>query len=96
MPNVLTEPKRSLIRQRFDSNQRSEPLNGGGFGVGSYSPRLHLMHIELYPSISRHFQDKQNESEEEMIVSSEPLNKDSRRDVTPNTMLVLDRRKAPL
>ncbi len=70
---------------RFSDAQNEKPLS------------LHLLHGELYPPISRHFQDKQNEAEEAMIVSSEPLNKDPRwQDVPPNTMLVLDRRKAPM
>jgi glutamine amidotransferase len=37
---LLTEPSHSLIRQSFQSAEREEPLNGDGFGVGWYSPRL--------------------------------------------------------
>jgi glutamine amidotransferase len=37
---LLTEPDHSLIRQSFQSSEREEPLNGDGFGVGWYSPRL--------------------------------------------------------
>jgi predicted glutamine amidotransferase len=37
---LLTEPSHSLIRQSFQASEREEPLNGDGFGVGWYSPRL--------------------------------------------------------
>lgn len=37
---LLTEPAHSLIHQSFHSEERSEPLNGDGFGVGWYAPRL--------------------------------------------------------
>ena len=40
LASLLTEPSHSLIRQSFQSEERSEPLNGDGFGVGWYSPRL--------------------------------------------------------
>jgi predicted glutamine amidotransferase len=40
LASLLTEPSHSLIRQSFESAERSEPLNGDGFGVGWYSPRL--------------------------------------------------------
>jgi predicted glutamine amidotransferase len=40
LASLLTEPSHSLIRQSFESSERSEPLNGDGFGVGWYSPRL--------------------------------------------------------
>lgn len=33
---LLTEPAHSLIHQSFHSHERSEPLNGDGFGVGWY------------------------------------------------------------
>ena len=33
---LLTEPVHSLIHQSFHSHERSEPLNGDGFGVGWY------------------------------------------------------------
>ena len=38
--SLLTEPTHSLIHQSFHSEERSEPLNGDGFGVGWYAPRL--------------------------------------------------------
>ncbi len=40
LASLLTEPSHSLIRQSFQSEEREEPLNGDGFGVGWYSPRL--------------------------------------------------------
>ncbi len=40
LSTLLTEPRHSLIHQSFHSEERSEPLNGDGFGVGWYAPRL--------------------------------------------------------
>ncbi|HUF74776.1 MAG TPA: class II glutamine amidotransferase, partial [Longimicrobiales bacterium] len=40
LATLLTEPTHSLIHQSFQSTERSEPLNGDGFGVGWYAPRL--------------------------------------------------------
>ena len=35
--SLITEPTHSLIKQSFDSKERSEPLNGDGFGVAWYA-----------------------------------------------------------
>jgi len=40
LATLLTEPQHSLIHQSFQSEERSEPLNGDGFGIGWYAPRL--------------------------------------------------------
>ncbi len=40
LSTLLTEPSHSLIQQSFHSEERSEPLNGDGFGIGWYAPRL--------------------------------------------------------
>jgi glutamine amidotransferase len=40
LASLLTEPSHSLILQSFQSDERAEPLNGDGFGVGWYAPRL--------------------------------------------------------
>ncbi len=37
---LLIEPEHSLINQSVRSRERKEPLNGDGFGVGWYAPRL--------------------------------------------------------
>ncbi|MCA8978723.1 MAG: class II glutamine amidotransferase [Planctomycetes bacterium] len=37
---LLFEPDHSLIRQSVHSDERSEPLNGDGFGVGWYAPEI--------------------------------------------------------
>ncbi|MFQ5536536.1 MAG: class II glutamine amidotransferase [Gemmatimonadota bacterium] len=37
---LLIEPDHSLIRQSFKAQERAEPLNGDGFGVGWYNPSL--------------------------------------------------------
>lgn len=37
---LLIEPEHSLIHQSVRSKERKEPLNGDGFGVGWYAPRL--------------------------------------------------------
>ena len=35
--SLITEPTHSLIKQSFSSKERSEPLNGDGFGVAWYA-----------------------------------------------------------
>ncbi|HSW29389.1 MAG TPA: class II glutamine amidotransferase [Longimicrobiales bacterium] len=40
LSTLLTEPEHSLIRQSYQSQERSEPLNGDGFGIGWYAPRI--------------------------------------------------------
>jgi len=40
LSTLLTEPEHSLIRQSYQAEERSEPLNGDGFGVGWYAPRI--------------------------------------------------------
>ncbi len=42
MGSLLMDPDHSLIRQSYQATERSEPLNGDGFGVGWYAPRLTL------------------------------------------------------
>lgn len=37
MSSLVTEPEHSIIVQSFKSEEREEPLNGDGFGVGWYS-----------------------------------------------------------
>ena len=41
LSTLLTEPEHSLILQSFHAAERDEPLNGDGFGIGWYAPRLH-------------------------------------------------------
>jgi len=38
MSSLVTEPAHSIIVQSFHSDEREEPLNGDGFGVGWYPP----------------------------------------------------------
>ncbi len=40
LSSLITEPENSLIHQSFDNRERSEPLNGDGFGVAWYEPEL--------------------------------------------------------
>jgi predicted glutamine amidotransferase len=40
LSSLLTEPQHSLIHQSYHSREREEPLNGDGFGVGWFAPRL--------------------------------------------------------
>lgn len=40
MASLLIEPAHSLILQSSHATERSEPLNGDGFGVGWYAPEL--------------------------------------------------------
>ncbi len=37
LADLISRPANSLIRQSYKSRERSEPLNGDGFGVGWYS-----------------------------------------------------------
>jgi len=38
LSSLLIDPSHSLIRQSTNSDEREEPLNGDGFGVGWYAP----------------------------------------------------------
>ncbi len=38
MSSLITEPTHSIIHQSYHSKERSEPLNGDGFGIGWYAP----------------------------------------------------------
>ncbi len=40
LSTLLIEPSHSLIQQSFHAEERSEPLNGDGFGVGWYAPPI--------------------------------------------------------
>ena len=40
LADLISRPANSLIRQSYKSKERSEPLNGDGFGIGWYSPKV--------------------------------------------------------
>ena len=40
LSELLYRPKNSLILQSYKSQERKEPLNGDGFGVGWYTPQI--------------------------------------------------------
>lgn len=40
LADLISRPPNSLIRQSYKAKERSEPLNGDGFGVGWYSPKI--------------------------------------------------------
>lgn len=40
LSTLLLDPSHSLIRQSVNSHERTEPLNGDGFGVGWYVPEF--------------------------------------------------------
>lgn len=40
LADLISRPANSLIRQSYKSKERSEPLNGDGFGVGWYAPEV--------------------------------------------------------
>jgi glutamine amidotransferase len=40
LENLVTRPAHSLVHQSFKSEERQEPLNGDGFGVGWFVPEL--------------------------------------------------------
>jgi ergothioneine biosynthesis protein EgtC len=41
LESLLIDPSHSLIMQSIHSEEREEPLNGDGFGVGWYAPEQH-------------------------------------------------------
>jgi glutamine amidotransferase len=40
LSSLITQPENSLVHQSFESRERSEPLNGDGFGVAWYVPQI--------------------------------------------------------
>ena len=40
LDKLLYQPKNSLVHQSYHAQERKEPLNGDGFGVGYYVPEL--------------------------------------------------------
>jgi glutamine amidotransferase len=42
LSSLIVEPRHSLIRQSVHSEEREEPLNGDGFGIGWYASELSL------------------------------------------------------
>jgi glutamine amidotransferase len=38
--SLVTEPKHSIIHQSYHAKERTEPLNGDGFGIGWYAPQF--------------------------------------------------------
>ena len=38
--SLVTEPKHSIIHQSYHAEERTEPLNGDGFGIGWYAPQF--------------------------------------------------------
>lgn len=40
LDDLLFQPDHSLVKQSYDAREIAEPLNGDGFGVGWYAPRL--------------------------------------------------------
>ena len=40
LSELVMEPRHSIVKQSFKAKERTEPLNGDGFGVGWYTPKL--------------------------------------------------------
>ncbi len=40
LSELITKPNNSLIRQSYKAQERAEPLNGDGFGIGWYAPEV--------------------------------------------------------
>ncbi len=40
LADLISRPENSLVRQSYDAKERSNPLNGDGFGVGWYTPEM--------------------------------------------------------
>ncbi len=56
LSSLITEPTHSLIRQSAHSKEREEPLNGDGFGLAWYVPRLDP-HPALFRSVTPAWND---------------------------------------
>ena len=52
LADALSRPVNSLIRQSYKSRERSEPLNGDGFGVGWYSSNEACVFTSITPAWS--------------------------------------------
>ena len=68
LSTLLVEPAHSLILQSYRSEERAEPLNGDGFGVGWYQPELEER-PGLFRSVSPAWND-QNLASLARVVSS--------------------------
>lgn len=40
LADLITRPENSLIRQSYKARERIEPINGDGFGIGWYVPKI--------------------------------------------------------
>ena len=68
LSTLLIEPSHSLIHQSFKSTERSEPLNGDGFGVGWYAPRL-TWEPAVYHDVSPAWNNRNLHSVAKLVVS---------------------------
>ncbi|MEE8523182.1 MAG: class II glutamine amidotransferase [Thermoanaerobaculia bacterium] len=55
--SLVTEPSNSLIHQSFDNQERTEPLNGDGFGIAWYVPEIDRQPA-LFRSVSPAWSDQ--------------------------------------
>jgi predicted glutamine amidotransferase len=69
LSTLLIEPSHSLIHQSFKSRERSEPLNGDGFGVGWYAPRL-TWEPAVYHDVSPAWNNRNLHSMAKLVTSS--------------------------
>jgi len=69
LSSLLLDPAHSLIRQSIHSNEREEPLNGDGFGVGWYT-REFTMHPAVFRSITPAWNNRNLRNLARVIASS--------------------------
>lgn len=68
MGSLLMDPDHSLIRQSYQATERTEPLNGDGFGVGWYAPRL-TIEPGVFHSVTPAWNNRNLESMSRVVVS---------------------------
>lgn len=69
LSTLITEPEHSLIHQSAHATERAEPLNGDGFGIGWYSPRLHSQPATLH-QITPAWSDRNLQSISKVVTSA--------------------------
>lgn len=69
LSSLLLDPAHSLIRQSIHSNEREEPLNGDGFGVGWYTREL-SGHPAVFRSITPAWNNRNLRNLARVITSS--------------------------
>lgn len=70
LSTLLLDPVHSLIRQSVSSRERSEPLNGDGFGVGWYAPEFTQEEPAVFRSITPAWNNRNLHNLSRVVASS--------------------------